>query len=430
MMPSVGLEDAMRRACGVLCVLLAVVAAATASAQPTASEFNAAGVEQYNAKQYVSAIASFKKAYDLAPDNATVKRNLSNAYQAQANESAKNNDLDAAIETLGLAIGVDPGNALPLTQLGFYCLRKDLVADAAFRLEEAVELDPQSIDARELLGEAYFRQNDLASALAQWEWVLEVQPNRPGLRQKFENALRQEAVEGNFGKSGSRHFQVSYAPGTRGGDLSRLLMILERARWEIGRKFGGAYPPAPIQVIVYTADQFAQANQVDEHVGALYDGKIRVPLKDKAGAVISPNELQRRLYHEYTHAIVRFVAKDNVPWWLNEGLAETFSNDLSSADVAVLQEANRRGQLHPLHRLEEGQLGKLDASALGLAYLQAHACVNYLWNKFGQLPLQRMMTELASGVAPEQALVENYRRNYRTLELEVAANTGRSGSGS
>ena len=127
----------MRRACGVLCVLLAVVAAATASAQPTASEFNAAGVEQYNAKQYVSAIASFKKAYDLAPDNATVKRNLSNAYQAQANESAKNNDLDAAIETLGLAIGVDPGNALPLTQLGFYCLRKDLVADAAFRLEEA-----------------------------------------------------------------------------------------------------------------------------------------------------------------------------------------------------------------------------------------------------------------------------------------------------
>jgi hypothetical protein len=101
--------------------------------------------------------------------------------------------------------------------------------------------------------------NDIASARVQWEWVIQVQPNRPGLKAKLEKASREETVETGFKPSGSRHFQLTYSPEIPGKALRTVLGILEQAYVNIGRKFGGVYPPGPIQVIVYNAQSFAEA---------------------------------------------------------------------------------------------------------------------------------------------------------------------------
>ncbi|MCL4692441.1 MAG: tetratricopeptide repeat protein, partial [Candidatus Hydrogenedentes bacterium] len=292
------------RAVRYVCLVTFIIAAALSWAQ-SAAEFNANGVALYNEGRWDEAIQSFASAYNLAPDNETVRRNLCNAYQAQANALARSGDFSTAIELLRLAISVEPENPSPLAQLGSYYLRIDMVSEAMYRLEESVELDPSSIDVQELLGDAYYKNNDLAAALAQWELVLEMNPNRPGLAEKLEKAYREESVEFNFRQTQSAHFRVSFAPGTNGGDLSRVLQILERAYRDIGRKFGGAYPPTPIQVILYTGDDFARATLLGEHVGAVYDGKIRVPIADRSGQIISEDELWRRLYHEYTHVVIR-----------------------------------------------------------------------------------------------------------------------------
>ncbi|MCC7556289.1 MAG: hypothetical protein KO254_09315, partial [Methanoculleus marisnigri] len=71
--------------------------------------------------------------------------------------------------------------------------------------------------------------------------------------------------------------------------------ILERAYTEVGRRFGGVHPPGPIQVRVYTADDFSRVTLLGEHVGAVYDGAIRLPLSDKTGQVLDEAELKRRL---------------------------------------------------------------------------------------------------------------------------------------
>jgi tetratricopeptide (TPR) repeat protein len=409
-----------------VCLIAGLCATSFAVLAQNASEYNSAGVGYYNQGRWDNAIQSFASAYNLAPDNETVRRNLCNAYQAQANALARTNDFSTAIDLLRMAISVEPQNPSPLAQLGSYYLRVDMVPDAIYRLEESLELDPASIDVQELLGDAYYKNNDLAAALAQWELVLEMNPNRQGLVDKLDKAYREESVEFNFRQTQSAHFRVSFAPGTSGGDLSRVLQILERAYRDIGRKFGGAYPPTPIQVILYTGDDFARATLLGEHVGAVYDGKIRVPIADRSGQFISQDELWRRLYHEYTHVVIRFWAGDNVPWWLNEGLAETFSNDMSSTTSALLYEAYTAGVLFTLNEMEESQLKKLDTDSLQLAYRQAHATASFLWNRYGHRGIAGIMERLAQGASGEDALIATCRLDYSALEREVVKNLGRT----
>jgi len=393
----------------------------------SAAEYNAAGVEYYRAGRWQEAIANFERAYELAPDNAIVRRNLCNAHQAAANDLAKVADFAAAAKHLEIAISVAPENPSPLMQLGLYYLRLDMVEDAIFRLEETIELAPDNLDAHELLGDAYYKDNDLASARVQWQWVLEMQPHRPNLREKIEKALREEAVEENFRRSDSRHFTLSFPPGTPSRSLSEVLAHLERAYLETGQKFGRVFPPSPIQVIVYNSEGFIDATQLGEHVGGLYDGKIRIPLVDMEGNVLDDHELKRRLYHEYTHVVVRFLAADNVPWWLNEGLAETFSRDFSRQRTTVLEQAYQNGILFSLADLEGSQLRRLDVAALRLAYCQSHATVHFLYSRHGSRALRAMMSSLAEGVESEQALKANYRYSYETLENEVIRSFGRLG---
>ena len=412
-----------------LAILSVLLAAALPVWAQTASEHNAAGVEHYNQKRWTDAIRAFEAAYQLAPEHDTVRRNLSNAYQAIADDLAQRSDYGAAIEYLGLALTVDPENVMPLLQMGLYHLRQGRIREAAFRLEEAVELAPDSVDARVLLGDAYYDGNQIAAALTQWEWAATQDPNRPGLKEKIAKALRENAVEQDFGRYQTRNFVVSYGRETSAGEARRVLQILERAYVEIGQQLGRTYPPTPIQVIIYTAEGFSEATQLSEHIGALYDGKIRVPLTDGRGAKVDDEELRRRLYHEYVHVVVRHLAGDGVPWWLNEGLAEMISTNLNDENMARLQEGLEKGRLLALKELESSQLDLRSAEDLRLAYSQAHATVAFLWTRHGQRRMLDMLAALRAGETPEQALRRLYHRTYDTLqrEIDVQIRRGRIG---
>ncbi len=397
----------------------AALALPVAAVAQGAHEFNAEGVALYNAGRYNDAIRSFEKAYDLARDNTTVRRNLCNAHQAAANAVAKTADFARAAQHLELAIAIDAENASPLVQLASYYLRLDMVYEAIARLEEAIEIEPRNVTAHDLLGDAYYMDNDIQNARVQWEWVATQEPNRTGLQKKLEKAGREAAVEADYRPSGSRHFQLTFDPQMPGRMLRRVLTTLERAYVEVGRNFGNVFPPSPVQVIAYNQQDFANATLVGNHVGGIYDGKIRIPLNDEKGALLDDATLEERLFHEYTHVVVRFLTGDNVPWWLNEGAAETFSKPMTPDRAALLQRAIAEDILFPLAAIDANQLNLLDPASLQLAYAQSHATVHYLWSRFGQGRLANMLSALAAGKSPEDALFESYNRTYDSLLKEV-----------
>jgi len=392
----------------------------SAVAEDQAAEYNNMGIAAYNAAHFSEAIRYFEKAHELARDNATVRHNLCNAEQGLANELAKDNRVSEAIEPLKTAIGIEPENPAPLIQLGSYYLQLGEVQQAIFRLEEAIELKPGELAAHELLGEAYYRDNDLPSARVQWDYVLQLDPKRKGLKERYEKAFREESVENGYRRGESRHFKVSCPNDTPTLLRSQALTTLKRAYLNLSRKLDGVYPPAPIQVVLYGDGQFSEATQMSENIAAVYDGKIRAPLTDGKGNLLSDSEMTRRLTHEYVHVAVRAIAGDKVPWWVNEGLAQTLSQELEPQEAALLRQQKAAGALFTLAGLEAHQLkAALTPERLNLAYAESHAAVSMLWDRYGQRKFVQMLQSLSQDVPPEAALKETYHLDYSTLQEDA-----------
>jgi tetratricopeptide (TPR) repeat protein len=402
--------------------LLALGAAVQAAAENVSVDFNNAGVEAYNLGEYDTAIGYFEKAQAGGGDKEVVGRNLCNAHQNLAGELAKKGDFRAAARHADSAAAVDPKNMSPLVQAGAYYLRLDEVNMAIERLEKAITVKPGELTAHEMLGYAYYRDNDLSSARAQWDYVLEMDPKRPELQERYDKAFREQSVENDFDKYKSRHFQVSY-PAEIPNDLrAKVIGILDRAYIDIGRDFGGVFPPPPIHVILYDAKQFSEATKTADYVGALYDGKIRSPLADASGAWLPVDEIRRRLTHEYVHVVVKHIAGGNPPWWVNEGLAETLSRPLDSERIHALQKLYREGAPEALKSLETTHLARMDKDAVGLAYLQSHATVDTLWSRYGRGKMVMLLEAVGRGQNVEDALREVYRKTYVSIERDVANN--------
>jgi tetratricopeptide (TPR) repeat protein len=401
-----------------MCALTAICFPAFAQ---DSARINALGVERYEKHDYVGAAQQFDAALRLDPQNSTVRRNLTNSLQAQAGDLVKNGDYSNAIAKLRVAVQNDPQNAMPLMQIGAYYLHEGQVKEAIFRLEDAIELAPDNVDAHYLLGEAYYRDNDANAALEQWDWVSRMDPKREGLAERMDSARRDRKAEANFRDRKSSHFNVTYNRDAEGQLVGRVLNILEAAYREVGVALGQSYPPTPIQVSLYTSEGFQEATQMKDHIGAVYDGtKIRCPVIGPDGRSLAEEEMRRRLHHEYVHVVVRYVAHEGVPWWLNEGLAEELTVEPSERDMQFLRSALDQDALFPLQDLVGAQLDKLDKDQLFLAYRESHATVAFLKQRYGMRRLSQLLREIGAGTDAETALRRVYRQSYATLQVAAA----------
>jgi cytochrome c-type biogenesis protein CcmH/NrfG len=402
-----------------LAVGIAYAQGVVAAANEVAA-LNRLGIEAYDAGRFAEAIDHFQAAYDRAPAEPVLRTNLCNSLQAMADQAARASDFTTAVAYAERAIKVYPENVAPFVQLGSYYLRLDRVSDAIFRLEEAIELKPGELDAHELLGKAYYEDNDLPSARAQWEYVLKMDPKRTGLKELYEKAFREESVEMDFQRKESKHFKLSYPEGLDYRVRGTVLRILETAYRDIGAQLGKVYPPEPVQVVIYAGQQFTEATQLASHVGAVYDGKIRAPITDERGQYLDETELARRLTHEYVHVVIRLVAGGNVPWWVNEGLAEQLSYRMEPQEAQVLAAAYREGRTFGLKQLEGDLLSRLNADQLRIAYRQAHATMSHLWTRYGRTRSQGFLQDIARGIPAEESLKARFNRSYEQLENDIA----------
>lgn len=404
---------------GMLLLVLAGTRLQAQEARPL--EYNNKGVEAFNAGEYSQAISLLEQAYTLSPESEVVRRNLCNSYQGIANTHGLKKEFRKAVPYLERAVDIDPENASPRTQLGSYYLNLGDVSAGIRQIEEAIRIKPGDLNAHEMLGQAYYMDNDLASARIQWDYVLEMDPDRHELRKRYEKAFREESVEYDFNRWKSRHFSITYPPGVLPAVRSTVASVLDRAYIDIGRTLGGIYPPQPIYVVLYTAEQFTEATRLEGHIGAVYDGKIRSPLTDGNGAWLSQEELRRRLVHEYVHVAVRSIAGDKLPWWLNEGLAEALSRTFENDDAARLRELYASGTVYSFSQLSGSQVSSKNPEALRIAYLQSHAAVDLLWKRFGRARMMTFLRSLSSGMNTAQAFQSAYRRKLEDFEWDLAA---------
>ena len=401
--------------------LLASAGAADAQQAPPAKGFNELGVMAFGEKRYELALENFGKALELEANNPSIKRNLCAVHQAMANDLAVAGKLPEALARVNLGLDVDPENVSALAQAGAYRLKQGDLSAATTQLEKAVALDSASKEARFLLGEAYYQQNKLTEAGAQWDEVLKLDPAWPGLQEKIDKLARENSVEADFTAYDAGHFQLRYAEALSEATRDGVFRVLEDAYKSVGEKLGGAFPTEPVQVVLYSGEQFAEATQSAAHVGALFDGKIRAPITGKNKRFLTPQVLSTRLTHEYVHVVLAQIGGGRVPWWLNEGLAETFSRQMDQSRERMLRKAYAADHASSLADLEARQLDQLDANELALAYAQAHAATQILWNEGGTKKTADAIRRMKDGSPPQDAIKEAFGMDYAALEEKLKA---------
>ena len=228
-------------------------------------------------------------------------------------------------------------------------------------------------------------------------------------------AEREPEVEERSKRKESRHFTLHYQGEKTSPELTEeLLATMEDQYRDLARRF--SYEPTQnIVVILYTQKEFVDITEAPSWVGALNDGKLRIPV---GGVSAMNSELERVLKHELTHSFLNSLADGRCPMWLNEGLAQLMEPRTSRMYAQRLAQLFEQRKEIPFAVLEHSFAGFSSVEA-EVAYAESLSAVEYLRDRYGMGEVLRMLQNVGSGVGAEEALRHRTGLDYSVLEQRI-----------
>jgi len=167
---------------------------------------------------------------------------------------------------------------------------------------------------------------------------------------------------------------------------------------------------------LYTQQAFADITRAPQWVGALNDGRIRVPVQGLTGV---DQELSRVLKHELTHSFVQQKTHGHAPTWIQEGVAQWMEGQRSSENGAALAQIYSEGHAAALGRLEGSWMG-MSGDGARYAYAWALANVEYIVQSNGMGDIERILDRIGTGMSTEEALKEVLHSDYADVMQSTA----------
>jgi tetratricopeptide (TPR) repeat protein len=336
------------------------------------------------------------------------------AHHAAAAFEISHGDMEHALGDERTALIYAPEQPLLLMNVAYVHLRRSEFKQSLDYLERAKRVAPDNPDVAKLEGWAYYGLNKLDQAVAEWKKALATRPDAE-VQAALEKAQRDKKEEENYKENESGHFTLRYS-GAAAPALARdVLRTLEMHFSAIESELNYS-PPDSIGVILYTQEAFADITKAPGWVGALNDGRIRVPVQGLTGV---DQELSRILKHELTHSFVGQKTHGHAPTWVQEGLAQWMEGQRSSENGAMLAQIYSGGHAASLARLEGSWMG-LSGDAARYAYAWALANVEYIVQSGGMSDMERILDRIGAGIATEDALKEVLRSDYNDLMKSTA----------
>jgi tetratricopeptide (TPR) repeat protein len=188
--------------------------------------------ELSKAGRYEEAVAEWKKALELSPENDKAHNNVGlllvgigkfeeaiphfeKTLKVNPEYPAAHSNLGVALAGIGKleeaiaefvnALAVDPDSAEAHNNLARVLARKGNLDEAITHFQKALELAPDSASVRHSLAQALTAKGSLDEAIAQFQKVLEISPEYPQIHQSLGRVL---ALKGRFDEA-ITHFQKS-----------------------------------------------------------------------------------------------------------------------------------------------------------------------------------------------------------------------------
>ncbi|MFN0007709.1 MAG: hypothetical protein ACKVXR_07360 [Planctomycetota bacterium] len=247
----------------------------------------------------------------------------------------------------------------------------------------------------------------------------ELAPEREDIARRLEQMRRLASSEEGFMVENSEHFELSY-DGARTDILWSTFDIvkpLENAYQDFGELFG-RWPVESgrprIRVVLYRKTGFHEATGMGHWAGGVFDGSVRVPVEDLGR---EKETLERVLRHEVAHAFVRETGGNQVPGWLNEGLAQWLEARTLVDRAREIEEARAKlagKTLIPLDELESSLSAIQGDEAVAQAYAQSLALCAWIERNFGE----RLLFDMVAASRTKGGAREVFRKKTG-LEVEA-----------
>lgn len=325
-------------------------------------------------------------------------------------------DRERARFYLDRALSFAPQNDVILVSYASVLIQLGRPADAIPLAERATRTAPNSADAWMILGFADYSADRLPQAVIAWKRSLALRPD-DNLQKYLARAQRELTTESEFSQADSGHFSFHYEGATTSADLRQQVQTsLENSYSDLVRDLGIS-PRQNISVSLYTNQAFFDVTEAPSWIGALNDGKLRIPIQGLSA--VTP-DLARVLKHELAHSFINQVSLGRCPQWLNEGIAQLVEpKQLGPTRGRRLAELYRGGHQIPLATLERSFLSFSPFEAI-LAYDESLAAAEYVRDTYGIGELRSILERLGDGSSTETSLRVTIHSGYSDLEDQIA----------
>ena len=318
-------------------------------------------------------------------------------------------DFEQAAAHYNIGLRYAPDNVGLLLEAAYFHLRRSEYSAALGLLDRARRMEPDSPDVAKLSGWAYYGLNRADDAVSEWKRALALKPDAE-VQNALEKAQRDAQEESTYREGETLHFRLRYN-GSAAPELARdVLRTLETEFDEISSTLNYV-PPEPIGVILYTNQTFVDITRAPGWVGALNDGRIRVPVE---GLTTMTEELARVLKHELTHSFVAQKTSGRCPVWLQEGIAQYVEGKRSRSSAGTLYSAYERHMEFSLASYETSWMN-LPKETASSAYAWSLATVEAIVTEEGMVSIERILDRIATQSATEDALHAVLHDSYADL---------------
>jgi tetratricopeptide (TPR) repeat protein len=323
--------------------------------------------------------------------------------------------LDEALRYLAQARSILPQNGVVAVNYAVVLTELHRYSEAVAAAEEAVRLAPDIGASHAVLGYCYYQIGKLADAVRELKKSLAIE-RETQVEQLLAKVERELAAEGNFNEQSSSHFALKYEGGQAPATFRRqVLEVLEQHYNDLEHDLDYS-PRSPIQVVLYTQQQFFDVTKAPQWTGALNDGKLRIPVN---GLQQVDSSLSRVLKHELAHSFINLASNGRAPTWLNEGIAQLVEPGSIARDGKRLASLYTSGHNIPLNQLETS-FTRFSEGEAAVAYAQSLASAEYIREVYGMSGLSLMLKRLAEGQSNETALRSAVHSGYAQFDRELA----------
>ncbi|MBI4398363.1 MAG: hypothetical protein HY586_04495 [Candidatus Omnitrophica bacterium] len=275
------------------------------------------------------------------------------------------------------------------------------------RMKQVLEYESDNKYAHELLGDVNYQLQNLEAAEEHWK-ASASSGNMNRVKKKLEKVTKEIPVEKGLKAAEEEHFLIRYDQSLKEYSTYDIKTLLRGAYRAVYRDLG--IPLAgKTTVILYDEQAFNQAIKPNHWSGALFDGKIRIPVEE--GIERDPakaRRLERLLRHELAHVFVHEIGGVATPLWLHEGVAQYEESKLSPIYIGDFLNAFEKGKIYSMKQLEGGEKLLSSDGAVFLFYQQSYLMVTYLVQKYGLYKIKELLKSIGKGDSQDSALLLVY----------------------